>query len=161
MLLLAAPALAAAALIGLVPALPPARWIPRLRIRRFRLSGVAPLAWALDATAARGLSPPPVPRSRRSAGATGVHAGRGPRYGPLGSDAHVHPAPPMTDVPNPTMAVPSRLGVTARFEDGELLLDLAPRPEVLHHGVVRASVISYLVDAGPGSRSTGTPACGP
>jgi len=57
MLLLAAPALAAAALIGLVPALLAARWIPRLRIRRFRRSGVAPLAWALDATAARGLSP--------------------------------------------------------------------------------------------------------
>jgi len=53
----------------------------------------------------------------------------------------------MTDVPNPTTAVPSRLGVAARFEDGQLILDLTPRPETLHHGIVRASVISYVVDA--------------
>ena len=43
--------------------------------------------------------------------------------------------------------VPSRLGVTPRIEDGELVLDLTPRPEVLHHGVVRASVLSFAIDA--------------
>jgi len=56
----------------------------------------------------------------------------------------------MTDIPGPGTPVPSRLGVTARYEDGELVLDLAPRPETLHHGVVRASVLSFLVDAAAG-----------
>jgi acyl-coenzyme A thioesterase PaaI-like protein len=36
--------------------------------------------------------------------------------------------------------------VTARFEDGELLLELRPREETLHHGVVRASVLSFVID---------------
>ena len=53
----------------------------------------------------------------------------------------------MTDIPSQISSVPARLGVTARFEDGSLELDLVPRPEVLHHGIVRASVISYVVDA--------------
>jgi acyl-coenzyme A thioesterase PaaI-like protein len=57
----------------------------------------------------------------------------------------------VTDIPSDvTAAVPSRLGVTARFEDGELVLDLTPRPEVLHHGIVRASVLSFVVDAAAG-----------
>ncbi|HXX89805.1 MAG TPA: hypothetical protein VEI83_06260 [Acidimicrobiales bacterium] len=41
----------------------------------------------------------------------------------------------------------SRLGVTARIEDEQLVLALEPRAEVLHHGMVRASVLSFLVDA--------------
>ena len=53
----------------------------------------------------------------------------------------------MTDIPSRITSVPARLGVTARFEDGALELDLTPRPELLHHGIVRASVISYVVDA--------------
>ena len=53
----------------------------------------------------------------------------------------------MTDLPGPGTPVPSRLGVTARFEDGQLILDLAPQSRTLHHGVVRASVLSFLVDA--------------
>ena len=53
----------------------------------------------------------------------------------------------MTDIPSQISSVPARLGVTARFEDGALELDLVPRPELLHHGIVRASVISYVVDA--------------
>ena len=53
----------------------------------------------------------------------------------------------MTDLPDRVLGVPSRLGVTARFEDGRLELDLEPRPETLHHGVVRASVVSFAVDA--------------
>jgi acyl-coenzyme A thioesterase PaaI-like protein len=56
----------------------------------------------------------------------------------------------MTDIPSADVAVPSRLGVTARFEEGELLLDLTPRPETLHHGVVRASVLSFVIDAAAG-----------
>lgn len=53
----------------------------------------------------------------------------------------------MTDLPGRASSVPARLGVTARFEDGALELDLVPRPEVLHHGVVRASVLSFAIDA--------------
>jgi acyl-coenzyme A thioesterase PaaI-like protein len=53
----------------------------------------------------------------------------------------------MTDIPSPGTSVPTRLGVRARFEDGELTLELTPRPETLHHGVVRASVVSFVIDA--------------
>jgi len=53
----------------------------------------------------------------------------------------------MTDMPGGEMSVPSRLGVQARFEDATLTLDLTPRPETLHHGVVRASVLSFVIDA--------------
>ena len=53
----------------------------------------------------------------------------------------------MTDIPNAYASVPGRLGVAARFEDGEFSMLLFPQPEVLHHGMVRASVISYVIDA--------------
>jgi acyl-coenzyme A thioesterase PaaI-like protein len=53
----------------------------------------------------------------------------------------------MTDISLPGTSVPSRLGVTARFDDGALILELAPRPETLHHGVVRASVLAFVIDA--------------
>ena len=53
----------------------------------------------------------------------------------------------MTDIPSQATSVPSRLGTTARFEDGELLLDLEPRAELLHHGIIRASVLSFSIDA--------------
>src|SRR5258705_927968 len=53
----------------------------------------------------------------------------------------------MTDIPNANASVPGRLGVAAQFEAGEFSMLLFPQPEVLHHGVVRASVISYLIDA--------------
>ncbi len=52
----------------------------------------------------------------------------------------------MTDVSGQGMSVPSRLGVAARFEDGQLLFELRPQPETLHHGVVRASVLSFVID---------------
>ena len=52
----------------------------------------------------------------------------------------------MTDLPSPAMSVPNRLGVTARFEADELTLVLTPQPALLHHGVVRASVLSFVVD---------------
>jgi acyl-coenzyme A thioesterase PaaI-like protein len=37
--------------------------------------------------------------------------------------------------------------VTARFDDGDLTLELTPQPEMLHHGIVRASVLSFVIDA--------------
>jgi acyl-coenzyme A thioesterase PaaI-like protein len=54
---------------------------------------------------------------------------------------------PVTDISNQEHAVPSRLGVEARYEDDVFTMELAPRPEVLHHGVVRASVLIFMVDA--------------
>jgi acyl-coenzyme A thioesterase PaaI-like protein len=56
----------------------------------------------------------------------------------------------MTDLPAGSASVPSRLGVSARLVDGDLVLDLVPGPELLHHGVVRTSVVTFLVDAGAG-----------
>lgn len=53
----------------------------------------------------------------------------------------------MTDIPSVIPSVPSRLGVTARFEDGKLVLDLEPQEGILHHGMVRASVLSFVIDA--------------
>ncbi len=52
----------------------------------------------------------------------------------------------MTDVSGPGPSVPNRLGVTARFEEGTLILDLRPQAETLHHGMVRASVLSFVID---------------
>jgi acyl-coenzyme A thioesterase PaaI-like protein len=52
----------------------------------------------------------------------------------------------VTDIASQGMALPSRLGVTARFEDDRFILELEPQPEMLHHGMVRASVLSYLID---------------
>jgi len=56
----------------------------------------------------------------------------------------------MTDLSTATDSVPSRLGVSTRFEEGELVLELRPRPEVLCHGSVRASVLSFVVDVAAG-----------
>ena len=42
--------------------------------------------------------------------------------------------------------MPGRLGITARLDDGALVIELEPTPEVLHHGVVRASVLAYMID---------------
>jgi acyl-coenzyme A thioesterase PaaI-like protein len=53
----------------------------------------------------------------------------------------------VTDLPNAALSVPNRLGVTARLDGGALKLDLTPAIETLRHGVVRASVLSYIVDA--------------
>jgi acyl-coenzyme A thioesterase PaaI-like protein len=52
----------------------------------------------------------------------------------------------MTDVSDPAMSVPSRLGVAARFDDGNLTLELRPQAETLRHGIVRASVLSFVID---------------
>jgi acyl-coenzyme A thioesterase PaaI-like protein len=46
--------------------------------------------------------------------------------------------------------VPGRLGVTARFVDGRLLIDLTPVAATTHLGCVRTSVVSFVVDAAAG-----------
>ena len=57
------------------------------------------------------------------------------------------PSPAVTDLPQQLTSVPSRLGVSGRIEDGELLMELTPTAETVHHGIVRASVLSFLIDA--------------
>jgi acyl-coenzyme A thioesterase PaaI-like protein len=52
----------------------------------------------------------------------------------------------VTDISGPGISVPSRLGVRARFEGGDLILELRPAEESLHHGIVRASVLSFVID---------------
>ncbi len=52
----------------------------------------------------------------------------------------------MTDLSGSGTSVPGRLGVAARLEDGRLTLELTPRWETMHHGLVRASVLSFVVD---------------
>jgi acyl-coenzyme A thioesterase PaaI-like protein len=56
----------------------------------------------------------------------------------------------MTDLSADAFHLVARLGVTARSAQGLRVLEMVPRPEVLHHGVVRASVLSFLVDAAAG-----------
>ncbi len=56
----------------------------------------------------------------------------------------------MTDVSSPMVSLPGRLGASARFEDDALVIELAPQPEALHHGVVRASVLSFVIDVAAG-----------
>ena len=53
----------------------------------------------------------------------------------------------MTDLTEPGQSVPGRLGVTARLDGDDLVLGLEPVPQVLHHGVVRASVLAFVIDA--------------
>jgi acyl-coenzyme A thioesterase PaaI-like protein len=52
----------------------------------------------------------------------------------------------MTDLSSAATSLPSRLGVSVRFEDGQLVLELRPQAETLHHGIVRASVLAFVVD---------------
>src|SRR4029453_5203674 len=53
----------------------------------------------------------------------------------------------MTDISRAAHVVPGRLGVSAHLDGDALRLELTPRPEVLHHGAVRASVLAYVIDA--------------
>jgi len=56
----------------------------------------------------------------------------------------------MTDIsPTPT-SLPSRLGSTTRVEDGQLVLRLTPAPATCAFGSVRASVLSFAIDAATG-----------
>lgn len=52
----------------------------------------------------------------------------------------------VTDLPTEAASIPSRLGVTIRLDDGEIVAHLAPRPETCRHGVIRASVLVFQVD---------------
>ena len=52
----------------------------------------------------------------------------------------------MTDLFFDNVPVPSRLGVTAEFLDGELVMQLCPSTEVLRHGAIRASVVALMID---------------
>lgn len=56
----------------------------------------------------------------------------------------------MTDVSAGDYSLVGRLGVTARAAAGALVLQVEPRAELLHHGIVRASVLAFLVDAAAG-----------
>lgn len=63
----------------------------------------------------------------------------------------------MTDISGSTMSVPSRLGVRARLVDDQLVLDLHTSPATSHCGSVRASVVSYVIDAVAGIIVDGDP----
>jgi acyl-coenzyme A thioesterase PaaI-like protein len=52
----------------------------------------------------------------------------------------------MTDLPANLHSVPGGLGATGLVDERGLVIEIEPRPELLHHGVLRASVISFAVD---------------
>jgi acyl-coenzyme A thioesterase PaaI-like protein len=57
----------------------------------------------------------------------------------------------MTDLPTNLTAVPSRLGSRGFVDERGLVVEIDDiRAEVLHHGVVRLSVLSFLVDVSAG-----------
>ena len=48
-------------------------------------------------------------------------------------------------------SLPGRFPLAARLDEGGgLRLTLTPQPELLHHGIVRASVLAYVIDAAAG-----------
>ncbi len=53
----------------------------------------------------------------------------------------------MTDLPSEFMAVPTRLGASARFVGAEFTIQVVPQEATLQLGVLRASVISFAIDA--------------
>ncbi len=56
----------------------------------------------------------------------------------------------MTDVSTLGTPLPSRLGVGARFENGRLVLEVFPQPETMCHGIIRASVLAFVIDVAAG-----------
>ena len=52
----------------------------------------------------------------------------------------------MTDLPAHLHAVPGRLGATALVDERGLVVELEPQEEELHHGVLRISVVTFIVD---------------
>jgi acyl-coenzyme A thioesterase PaaI-like protein len=56
----------------------------------------------------------------------------------------------MTDLLDDNFNIPARLGVVAEIYDGEFRLGLHPRPELLRHGALRASIVAFLVDVAAG-----------
>jgi acyl-coenzyme A thioesterase PaaI-like protein len=65
---------------------------------------------------------------------------------PVASPAVPEPGTPMTDFLDESFSIPARLGVVAELSDGEFRLALHPRPQLLHHGALRASVIAFMID---------------
>lgn len=53
----------------------------------------------------------------------------------------------MTDVSAGAFSLVGRLGVTAQAGDGRFVLGVDPYPEIMRGGLVRASVLAFLVDA--------------
>ncbi len=53
----------------------------------------------------------------------------------------------MTDFFPDGLHLVGRLGVRAQYTDGQLILTLEPHAQVMRHGVVRASVVAFLIDA--------------
>ena len=51
----------------------------------------------------------------------------------------------MTDIGN-WESIPGSLGTSAWVRDGRFCVDAVPSPEVLHHGVLRTSVLAFVVD---------------
>jgi acyl-coenzyme A thioesterase PaaI-like protein len=57
----------------------------------------------------------------------------------------------LTDFPANLTAVPSRLGARALVDERGLVVEIDDvQPELLHHGVVRLSVLTFLVDVSAG-----------
>ena len=57
----------------------------------------------------------------------------------------------MTDLPSIATAVPSRLGSSALVDERGLVVEIdAIQKETLHHGVLRLSVLTFLVDVSAG-----------
>src|SRR4051794_40094679 len=56
----------------------------------------------------------------------------------------------VTDVPVDIDSIPAQLGTTARIAGDDVLVELEPRDALLHHGIVRTSVLAYLVDCAGG-----------
>lgn len=56
----------------------------------------------------------------------------------------------MTDISPAASSIPSRLGTTSRVEDGFLVFRLTPIDTTCAFGAVRASVVSFVVDAATG-----------
>jgi len=52
----------------------------------------------------------------------------------------------MTDLPANLASVPGRLGATGLVDERGLVIEIEPQDELLHHGVLRASVITFAVD---------------
>jgi acyl-coenzyme A thioesterase PaaI-like protein len=57
----------------------------------------------------------------------------------------------MTDLPTNITAVPSRLGTTALVDERGLVVEIDDiQPELLHNGVLRLSVLTFIVDVSAG-----------
>jgi acyl-coenzyme A thioesterase PaaI-like protein len=57
----------------------------------------------------------------------------------------------MTDLPANLTAVPSRLGTTALVDERGLVVEIdSIQPELLHNGVLRLSVLTFIVDVSAG-----------